>query len=138
MESRGADPEGADFQRWLGTLWHLCNLPELVFAHSALGSSGSDRLPEHVLWHQLQQTCLCCFSVQQPVASGTRYRVRDDNILKTLSHHVHQFCFFTYSPLFPLTRFYKSSGNMFGGKLQFKEGHSTNATSRCKQSGSRD
>lgn len=80
----------------------ICNLPELVFAHSALGSTGSDRLPRHGLWHQFQLT-FSCFSVQQLVASSTRYGVKDDNILVTLfclSHHLHQSCFSTCSPLF--------------------------------------
>lgn len=56
MGFREADPEGAEYQRWLLTLRHLCNLPELVSAHNPLGITGSDWLPGHGLWHQFQLT----------------------------------------------------------------------------------
>lgn len=110
MEEGGTEYLGNGVQRgcprrcWVSEVvpHFICNLPELVFAHSAFGSTVSDRLPMHGLWHQFQLT-FSCFSVQQLVASSTRYAVKDDNILVTLfclSHHLHQSCFSTCSPLF--------------------------------------
>lgn len=80
----GAEPESAKYQKWLLILRHLCNLPELVFAHSALGSTRHVRIPVLGSWHQFQLTVSYLIPVQQLVTSSTRYEVRDDNILVTI------------------------------------------------------
>lgn len=103
MRFIGAEPESTKYQKWLLTLQHLCNLPEFVFAHSALGSTGHARIPVHGSWHHFQLTLSYLIPVQQLVTSSTRYEIRGDNILVTLfcsSHHLHKVSFSIHSPLY--------------------------------------
>lgn len=78
MRFRGADPEGAEHQRWLLALWHLCNLPELLFAYSALGCRGSDRLSVNGLWDQFHLTWFQ--SLFDPAACCKQHQIESERL----------------------------------------------------------